>query len=304
EADLNFLAEFTFNANKSKMTKMGLTIDKVEEILEKHFQKNVLSYILTCEEGDLGGWLVLYEKNQKELIINPGETLGGFPIIGAKVEYPEEVIKTLLSHTIKTVKASKYEAIELVLPITDETVSFGDPIIDAGFSLNVTYTDMTCDLTQIPTPQVTDKYQIKPVDSVSDEKLYEIYLQAFENGNAQFFKYQSEDEKKGYFKELYLKENADTDLSVAIFSDDKLVGFSYVLEFESGIKHISCMCVHPDYQGKGVGSSLMNYITKVSKEKGAHTINLGTEPKMMAYQLYTNHGFTDVASFNIYGWNK
>jgi ribosomal protein S18 acetylase RimI-like enzyme len=82
------------------------------------------------------------------------------------------------------------------------------------------------------------------------------------------------------------------------------VGFSYVLEFEPGIKHISCMCVHPDFQGQGVGKYLMDFITKGAKEKKTHAINLGTEPQMIAYKLYKKHGFIDLVSFNIYGWNK
>jgi hypothetical protein len=217
EVDFPFIAEFTFNANKEKMQEMGLSLEKIKEILEKHFVQNVYSYILTCEDGDLGGWLLLYNNNPNELVINPGETLGGFPIISPEAKQPEEIVKTLLSHAIKIVGESEYKSINMVLPKSKIVESFDSSILTAGFFLKVNYIDMTCDLSTIQMPKISSEFDVKPIDSVSNSDLYNCYISAFENGYAHFFKYQSESETKEYFAELYPIGNADTDLSIALY---------------------------------------------------------------------------------------
>ncbi len=304
EVDFPFIADFIFNAKKSVMESKGLGIEKIQKILQEHFVDSVFSYIFVCEDEILAGWLLLYKKNDKELIVNPGETLGGFPVINPKANDPEKVANLLLAHTINSVKESSFDKIELVIPATKETQAMRKIVANSEFFLKLTYNDMIREITNAKSPLLPDKYLIKKVDNVSDADLYNCYIKAFENGGAQFFKYQSEDEKKEYFKDLYIEENADTTLSVAIFEENILIGFSYVLEFEPGVKHISCMCVIPEYQGTGVGDYLMNYIIKNSIENGAKAIALGTEPSMVAYNLYKKHGFKDIAFFNIYGWIK
>ena len=304
EVDYPFLGEFTYRVKKSKFEQTQFNAEKIQEILLKHFQDSTLSYIFVCEDFNLAGWLLLYKKNQKEVVINPGEMLGGYPIVDINAKNHEKVISSLLTGSITAIKDSEFESMELVLPLSDETKGICDLIVDSGFFLKLTYTDMTCELTDLPAPTVSGNFDFKKIKDVQYSELYKCYTASFENGKAQFFKHQDDSEKKEYFEELYMKEYADTNLSIAITEGDKLIGFSYVLEFEPHVKHISCMCVHPDYQGKGVGTLLMNYITLKAKKSGARMITLGTEPQMAAYQLYKNHGFVDGASFNIYGWIK
>jgi ribosomal protein S18 acetylase RimI-like enzyme len=52
------------------------------------------------------------------------------------------------------------------------------------------------------------------------------------------------------------------------------------------------LCVHPDTQGCGIGSALVEAAIEVAREAGATRMILWTQPSMTAAQrLYAKHGF-------------
>jgi ribosomal protein S18 acetylase RimI-like enzyme len=61
--------------------------------------------------------------------------------------------------------------------------------------------------------------------------------------------------------------------------------------YGEGNCHISCMCVHPDFQRKGLGKLLLRLIMNEAAQGGHKTITLGTNTNMAAFRLYQQHGF-------------
>ncbi|MHA2268083.1 MAG: GNAT family N-acetyltransferase, partial [Promethearchaeota archaeon] len=105
-----------------------------------------------------------------------------------------------------------------------------------------------------------------------------------------------------YFHTLFEPDILNQEASIVIIKDDQLIGFSYVLEFEENSRHISCMCIHPDFQGKGLGKLLLYKMIDVISKQGAKYITLGTEIDMRAFHLYKNNGFNIAKGTIILRW--
>lgn len=76
--------------------------------------------------------------------------------------------------------------------------------------------------------------------------------------------------------------------------DDKLVAF-VIYSLQIGECHILNVCVHPDYQGKGFGMSLMTYALDQAKQDGAGTVYLEVRrSNTKAISLYRKIGFIRV----------
>lgn len=65
----------------------------------------------------------------------------------------------------------------------------------------------------------------------------------------------------------------------------KIVGF---IELEEN-GHIDCLYVHKEYQGKGVASTLLQYLSNIAKTKGI--TNLHVEASKVAMPLFKKFGF-------------
>ena len=158
------------------------------------------------------------------------------------------------------------------------------------------YVEMVCDLAQLPVSEVIvpPGLTVKPLTAADVEAIYRCYVAAFSAGDAQFFFSQNETEKRDFFdtlgREKAIHENASHILTQGL----RLVGFAYVLPYGEGNSHISCMCVHPDFQGQGLGRLILQIIQKRVAAQGHKTITLGTETGMRAFQLYQKYGFVIV----------
>jgi GNAT superfamily N-acetyltransferase len=76
-----------------------------------------------------------------------------------------------------------------------------------------------------------------------------------------------------------------------IKEDDKLIAFGRILE-----DGMMCMfydiCIHPDYQGKGIGTLLMNHLIDKIKDKNYISIGLFTwEGNKTVSEFYGRFGF-------------
>jgi ribosomal protein S18 acetylase RimI-like enzyme len=168
----------------------------------------------------------------------------------------------------------------------------------------VDYVEMRCDLTRrnIPAPDFPPEIAIQPVQVVAVDDLFACYRAAFAAGDAQFFFQQNAREQRDFFDTLGLAEAVATNAaaepaSVVLRHEARVIGFSLVLRYGAPTnRHISCMCVLPAYQGRGLGKQLLWLIMQRVKAGGGQTITLGTEPAMRAYHLYRKHGFTVIAS--------
>lgn len=137
------------------------------------------------------------------------------------------------------------------------------------------------------------RYSIEPINNYTEEELYDLYLEAFLQGDAQFFFTQDKDGRVDYYhSNLGLPEALEQSESHTITFDGELVGFLYCVEQGLSNIHISCMCVSPHYQGQGIGTIMLRYAANEAYRKGIKTMTLGTEMEMKAYSLYKGFGFS------------
>jgi len=137
--------------------------------------------------------------------------------------------------------------------------------------------------------------------SLSDlEPLLELYIYAFEEGDAEFFKHQDERQRVDYFlNDLGLPYCLDYDSSFKLIKNGELIGFLLALPHGEDNIHISCMVVVPYLQRNGIGKWMLKYLCNWAFEEGIKTISLGTEPKMGAFTLYSNFGFKVIQEVNV-----
>ena len=76
---------------------------------------------------------------------------------------------------------------------------------------------------------------------------------------------------------------------IAVYEDGKLVG--YIDSVSTGVTdaYIQDLMVHPDYQGKGLGTDLMNQMIKYLKEKRIYIISVVFEESLKPF--YDKFGF-------------
>lgn len=159
------------------------------------------------------------------------------------------------------------------------------------------YVEMACDLSQLAGLNVVvpPDLIVRPLAEAGVEEIYRCYVAAFSVGDAQFFYSQNETEKRAFFDTLGRERALPEAASHILRQGSRLVGFAYVLPYGEGNCHISCMCVHPDFQGQGLGKLSLQIIQKRAAAQGYKTITLGTETEMRAFQLYRKYGFVVVA---------
>ncbi len=79
---------------------------------------------------------------------------------------------------------------------------------------------------------------------------------------------------------------------IAVYEDNKLIG--YVDSVSNGVTdaYIQDLMVHPEYQGKGIGTELMNKIIAHLKEKHIYMISVVYEESLKPF--YKRFGFYDM----------
>lgn len=79
---------------------------------------------------------------------------------------------------------------------------------------------------------------------------------------------------------------------IACYYEDKLIG--YVDSVSNGVTdaYIQDLIVHPDYQGKGIGTELMNRMIATLKERNIYMISVVFEEKLKSF--YNRFGFFDM----------
>lgn len=79
---------------------------------------------------------------------------------------------------------------------------------------------------------------------------------------------------------------------LAAFDGDHLVGFIDTVSNNITDAYIQDLMVHPDYQGKGIGTELMNRTIQYLKENKIYMISVVFEEKLKPF--YKRFGFNDM----------
>ena len=79
---------------------------------------------------------------------------------------------------------------------------------------------------------------------------------------------------------------------IAAYDDEKLVG--YIDSVSNGVTdaYIQDLMVHPDYQGKGIGTELMNRMIAELKRRNIYMISVVFEEKLRPF--YSRFGFFEM----------
>ena len=73
--------------------------------------------------------------------------------------------------------------------------------------------------------------------------------------------------------------------------DDAVIGYGIVM-LSGAEAHVLNLCVHPEFQCRGVGRLMLNHLTQTSRESGADTIMLEVrQSNIIAIQLYLSMDF-------------
>lgn len=238
-------------------------------------------------QGKLVGILPFQAQGGRVLALSPGELLGGRPVV-LPGETAGEIAAALVQAAGGWARANGYEAMEAVTSLEGD-----DWYQEQGFHLQAEYVGMVCRLggVRIPAANLPEALRMAPLGSVTPEALYACYTAAFGAGDARFFFDQSEEERRDYFDTLGLEEAREEAASLALLCGRELVGFTYVLPYGEGNRHISCMCVLPEEQGQGLGRAMLGEVMRRAAAGGVRSLSLGTDTRMRAYELYRRNGF-------------
>ncbi len=159
------------------------------------------------------------------------------------------------------------------------------------------YVEMICNLAE-QNPEIVSlaEFRARPLHEAQADDLYQCYHASFSNSDATFFFEQSEKERREYFDSLGLAEAKDEPASLLLLKKDQIVGFTMVLPYGEGNRHISCMCVRPESRRQGLGEFMLRFAMQKARAQGLKTITLGTGTSMGAFQLYLKNGFQVILS--------
>lgn len=95
----------------------------------------------------------------------------------------------------------------------------------------------------------------------------------------------------------------DTGYSFVAKKGEELVGVMMAqkqMDYGSAYLFINNYAVAASFQGKGIGRMLMEHLYALARKEKIHRIQLHTEKKLKAYDIYHHMGFTDQSEESVY----
>jgi len=129
-------------------------------------------------------------------------------------------------------------------------------------------------------------------DTLSLENIYKEVLQ-------QEFPHYSPRLRQHFSESSYKDAMLSLPLKVGAFDGDNIIGFLLANPPYGGVIFVQWIGVKKQYQGKGVGKKLLEFIENYAEEQGAHNIFLEAEEEKKDY--YVQRGYT-IFGFNEKGW--
>lgn len=290
--NLHEVAKLTHAARQSIVKRENLTPDAIADRFQNFLSQNPTK-IVTAHAGErLIGCLFLYIRSATLLEMNPGQILGGHPVVAPELD-KWAVADCLFQEAIAWANQEDFEKIELITPIDDDETIFHSLYEQHKFNIEISYVEMLCRLSEqsLPTPSHPAGFVVKPITHVSKDALFQCYYNAFSSGDASFFFAQSESERREYFDSLGYEATIVEPTSLTLMENQQLIGFSFVLPYGDANCHISCMCIEPEFRRKGLGEFMLHTIMQKAPQQGYQTITLGTDTSMAAFKLYEKNGF-------------
>lgn len=113
-----------------------------------------------------------------------------------------------------------------------------------------------------------------------------------EKSTATFLPHSYDDDTVNAFLE---RSEAGEDLTLGLFSHDKMVAYFFLWYYTNPIPLLG-IGIHDEYQGKGLGKKLTQFLIDAARQSGRDGIELTTLPENhRAYALYESLGFRHYA---------
>lgn len=298
ETNARELAEFIYaHGPKIEPPQLAATAESIYKMLKDNFAGDQSRLILSRQKDEsLNGAVLLFPGSRTSIKINPGQVLGGLPIVAQ--DAPEDLAEKLFATARLYAAQKEYTSLKLNL-ISHQTTppeAAHRWCLAQGMTPGMSYAEMTCPLPDKYAPvTLPEGLSIQPLEDADQEELVNLFTHTFAGSDARYFDDMTESELESYFDMLGY-EDARQQRGSFVFrvGAEKLAGFSMVLSFEPRVQYISCMLIHPDHQGQGLGRLMLKLIKQYAVEDGFTQLSLGTEPEMAAYALYHKHGFEPV----------
>jgi ribosomal protein S18 acetylase RimI-like enzyme len=142
--------------------------------------------------------------------------------------------------------------------------------------------------------EILNDYSLQSINEVPSKDLYALYHTAFEDGDIRMFLDQTEVERKNYFNDYYsLDKPYVKEASLVLIDKQKndLIGQTLVRPREDEA-HLALLAIHPDYQGRRLALTLLNYVMLECAKLGFQTMSLGVDlDNIPAVSLYFKADF-------------
>jgi putative acetyltransferase len=87
--------------------------------------------------------------------------------------------------------------------------------------------------------------------------------------------------------------------AVVVTEEDRLIGTGAVARLEEGVAELRRMFLLPAYRGRGIGKAVTEHLLAFARQKGYHTIRLGSHRNLHAsHKLYERSGFRRIPAYD------
>ena len=306
EVDLAQVSEMILQARQSTgHWEPSMKQDRVEEIMSRNFESLNVSVISAMEDSNIQGVILLKVNEDRTADINPW-FLGGLPLISPKVSEADQLASKLLGQAIESAKTQGVTLIQAIFRQEMHTKSSKKLLEDYKMSIIEELENLHSPLSElrIPDVKIPNEMRVVKLSSFDRESLFNCWYKTFINGEDRTFLSRNEDERRGYFEELFdLSEDYLEDASLVVLSDSTPIAFVFVRPTHGrGNGQVWEIGVHPDYRRRGLAKALLKLVhenlTSMNYETMGMTVDIGNRA---AYELYTRLGFKKDRGFVGYG---
>jgi ribosomal protein S18 acetylase RimI-like enzyme len=308
QIDLEELARFSFKVRCSEKFSFNPngTIETEKRILEFRKRFQPAKVIIAEKNEEIVGWLSF--DTQSEPIVTIGRWL---PIIRHDKDY-NLVFCRLINFCKLYCQSNFFTRLEISFSIEDDNdedaydfyKAFYEELGFPQIEMNAFLTRKLND-TQPGKVELPNNYFLQQINEVPSKDLYSLYYSAFEDGHIRMFLDQTEIERKSYFKDYYsLDKPYVNEASIVLIdkSNNELIGQTLVRPREQEA-HLALLAIHPDYQGKRLGLTLLNYVMSECAKLGFQTMSLGVDiDNIPAFSLYMKADFNLQSRIGLHSW--
>ncbi|MFW9906692.1 MAG: GNAT family N-acetyltransferase [Candidatus Thorarchaeota archaeon] len=298
--DLNF--SDLYETKKGSIKRTGIqsyesfenNLRTLNKIYKRFFNSNKDPIgIITYSNGLPVGSILLYVQSSKKLEINPWE-LRGHPWI---TQYSDKkvIISQLLKKAIEFAKENGYSNIVLSITKKDSQPEEYIRYLHHGFQFHHESVGMNIHLDNYTPSKVLlpDEFNLKNLGEIDPKSLFKPYYETLrDNATHYFYDYNLLECEDFFLNSIMKSDECENPLSVVLYDKEKVVGFSFVMEYNTNFHFLDWIGIHPDYRGKGYGKLLLSYVMNKAKARGVTEMGLSCDTQNnVAYWMYKQFGW-------------